>query len=146
MKKAFTMIELVFVIVVLGILAAIAVPRMNNSSLQATIAKGRADVATIRSAILNERQTRLIRGETAWISELTTHGATSPLFEGNTSSTLLMYGIAAGTTSGKWSRDIVNTNEYTYRVGDIGTVFTYTKTNGRFTCTKDSTNCNDLVN
>jgi len=145
MKKAFTMIELVFVIVILGVLAAIAIPRMNNTSLQATIAKGRADVATIRSAIVNERQTRLIQGQTAWISELTTHGASTPLFDGNTSSTLLMYGIVAGNNSGDWSRGIdANTNQYTFRVGTSQNVFTYTNADGKFLCTA-GIECTDLT-
>ena len=51
-KNAFTMIELVFVIVILGILAAVAVPRLAASRDDAHIAKGRADVASIRSGIL----------------------------------------------------------------------------------------------
>ena len=33
MKKAFTMIELIFIIVVVGILAAVAVPQINRNSL-----------------------------------------------------------------------------------------------------------------
>ena len=36
-KKAFTMIELVFVIIVIGILAAIAVPRLNASRQDAEV-------------------------------------------------------------------------------------------------------------
>ena len=145
MKKAFTMIELVFVIVILGILAAVALPRMNNSSLQATIAKGRADVATIRSAIVNERQTRLITGESVWISELS-QNANTPLFDGNGSSVLLMYGITAGANSGDWSRNVApNDNQYVYRVGTTQTTFTYDNTDGTFTCVAGNANCDDLI-
>ena len=49
--KAFTMIELVFVIVVLGILAGIAVPRLAATRDDATIAKMRGDIAAIRSGL-----------------------------------------------------------------------------------------------
>ncbi|MBU1990199.1 type II secretion system GspH family protein, partial [bacterium] len=49
-KNAFTMIELVFVIVVLGILAAIAIPKFATTRTDAIIAKGRADISSIRSA------------------------------------------------------------------------------------------------
>jgi general secretion pathway protein G len=61
-SRAFTMIELIFVIVVLGILAAVAFPRLAATRTDAEITKGRADVATIRSAIVSERQTQLIKG------------------------------------------------------------------------------------
>ncbi len=40
MKKAFTMVELIFVIVILGILAAVAVPKMGSSKTKADISKG----------------------------------------------------------------------------------------------------------
>ena len=59
-KNAFTMIELIFVIVVLGILAGVAIPKMAATRDEAKIAKGRSDIASIRSAIVTERQTRLI--------------------------------------------------------------------------------------
>ena len=35
MKKAFTMIELVFVIVIIGVLVAVALPRLANATLEA---------------------------------------------------------------------------------------------------------------
>ena len=66
-KKAFTMIELVFVIVILGILAAVAIPRFAVTRTDAQISKGRADVASIRSGIITDRQSKLIKGITEYI-------------------------------------------------------------------------------
>ena len=63
MKKAFTMIELVFVVVVIGILAAIAVPKFAATRDDAVISKGRAAVAAMRSAIAMDRQKRILRGD-----------------------------------------------------------------------------------
>lgn len=148
MKTAFTMIEIVFVLVILGILAAVAIPKFSNTSNIATIAKGQADVATIRSSIISERQSRIILGDNTWISSLTPTGQNTPLFDGNTSNDLLMYGIVAGSSassSGKWTRDTVNTNEYSFRVGSTSTVFTYTNTDGKFICTAGVGNCDDLT-
>ncbi|MBZ7986480.1 type II secretion system protein, partial [Campylobacter sp. Cr9] len=51
MKKAFTMIELIFVIVILGILAAVAIPKLNATRDDAELVKGASDFATAISDI-----------------------------------------------------------------------------------------------
>ncbi len=57
------MVELVFVIVVIGILSAIAVPKFAATRDDAKISKGRAEVAALRSAISMERQKRILKGD-----------------------------------------------------------------------------------
>ena len=78
--KAFTMIELVFVIVVLGILAGIAVPRLAATRDDATIAKMRGDIAAIRSGLSLVRSENMMRGVTTWPALEGSDNAT--LFEG----------------------------------------------------------------
>ena len=63
MRKAFTMVELVFVIVIIGILSAIAIPKFAATRDDAEVSKGRAEVAAMRSAIATERQKRILSGD-----------------------------------------------------------------------------------
>lgn len=130
MRDAFTMLEMVFVIVVLGILASIALPRLAATRADAEITKGRADIASIRSAIVTERQSRLIQGDSTWISGLSQDVNT--LFDGNGSSTLLMYGITASNNSGHWSS--TDATHYQYHVNSVDVNFTYDANDGTFTC------------
>ena len=148
MKNAFTMIELVFVIVILGILAAVAIPKFAATRTDAQISKGRADISAIRSAIVTERQSRLIQGQSSWISALSQN--TTTLFDGNGSSTLLMYSISAGGGSGRWQSS--DGSNYTFSVQSTTVPFTYDSTTGIFTCsttagtTAQNDMCKTLIN
>ena len=111
MKKAFTMIELVFVIVVIGILSAIAIPKFAATRDDAVISKGRAEVAAMRSAIAMERQKRILRGN---FDNLT----------GSDVVALLEYNL-----SDKWAR---SSDTFTFTAPD-GTTCAFTVQNNKLT-------------
>ncbi len=138
-KKAFTMIEMVFVIVVLGILAAIAVPRLAATRTDATITKGRADIASIRSGIVTERQARLITGSSAWITKANLDSGSGDFFGGVT-----MYGISASTGNDGWS-GTAGSGTYTYKVNGSSNTFTYNQTNASVTVNGVSVPAGGLV-
>ena len=162
MKNAFTMIEMVFVIVIFGILAAIAIPRFAATRTDAQIAKGRSDIASIRSALVSERQVRLIRGDSGWITVLHDTTQTAVYFDSNGSVTnnLLMYGVTVDVADGHWhgyAATAGGTHSYDFRLEGADNVFTYNPTNaavtvngtsvisGGFVCT-NGTRCGDLTN
>lgn len=138
-KNAFSMIELVFVVVVLGILASLAIPKFAATRTDAIISKGRADIATIRSAIITERQSQIIKGVTSWIPKLSS--GTTTLFTGDGSRTLLTYGIKASTGNDGWSG---TDPDYVYKVAGSINKFSYNKNDGTFTCTSGA-ECGQLA-
>lgn len=142
-KSAFTMIELVFVIVVLGILASIAIPKFAATRTDAQISKGRADISAIRSGIVTERQTRLIKGDPLFIAGTALNNSDG-LFGG-----VLMYAVSANSSPGHWSATgtaDANTSKYNYNVAGTNVEFTYTRSTGKFDCTTSTaTYCAELT-
>jgi len=151
MRHAFTMIELVFIIVIIGILSAVAIPRISGSIEDANVATGIATVSTIRSAIISERQKSLIQGNIAYpsiLDDATKNIDGEALFDGNSSIDILQYPIYSGTQSGDWMKTSDNGAAITYKyyIGTSKTVvFTYTPSTGIFDCTHSEENCRSLT-
>ena len=132
MKNGFTMIELVFVIVILGILAGIGIPKLLISRDDATLAKIRTEVASIRGAISNTYNENLMLG--------------NPSYPTNLDSGSKLFGAVLSSGVGKeWSG---GTPTYTLKVGSEQTTFTYHSGNGTFTCPNPDTAglCKDVSN
>jgi len=137
-KKAFTMIELVFVIVVIGILAAVAVPRLAATRDDAVITKARTTVASIRNALAMQRQKRILRGE---FSKIIAVGDTTNVFgnfyDGNLTSpndtgiSVLDYPIMSEpNTKDKWSFIPPNKYDFNSTLGDV----IFEVVDGKFIC------------
>lgn len=60
MIKAFSLIELTFVIIILGVLLAIATPRLFFNKNDANLLKIKADLATIQANILHQKTASLL--------------------------------------------------------------------------------------
>ncbi len=143
-SRAFTLIELVFIIVILGILAAVAYPRIAPLREDAEIAKGKADVATIRAGIINERQTRIIKGDPTWISKANLD-KDNKLFNG-----VLTSPLTNSNTSGNWyNNGTFGDGIYKYKVDTVSAQFDYNNSNGTFTCDRTNgtygTLCTQLI-
>ena len=142
MRKAFSMIELVFVIVVIGILATIAIPRFSATRDDATLTKAKSIVSNVRTALNSEVQARILKGDYTAISDLggETNGYNTDIFDyfdSNSSGTrVLEYPIKScqsSTATGCWMR-IGNTSYQYIFPSAIGGSVTFAVSGGRFIC------------
>jgi len=78
MKNAYTIIELIFVIVIIGILAAVAIPKLGGTADLAYMVKGKSTLNTVRAAIATERQKSILRGNGS--TPITIYNATNRVF------------------------------------------------------------------
>ncbi|RUM45871.1 MAG: ABC transporter permease [Hydrogenimonas sp.] len=135
------MLELIFVIVVIGILAGVALPKLWVTRDDAIISKGRSEVATIRSAISTQHQTALLEGNTSYPATLdsaTANAENQPLFNN-----VLDYPIYSKDADGHWMK--TDDTQYSFKVQGQDVTFTYTPATGHFDCDHTNTNCQQLT-
>ena len=150
MKKAFTMIELVMVIVVLGILASIAVSRMSVTRDDAQLVKGKSEVSAIRSAIALQRSKNMMRGFTnggnpvrldALLSDTSAEDDALFDYDSNSSDSkkkLLDYPIYSKDANGHWRKTAAD--KYVFKVLNTDIEFIYDA--GNFDCNHTSSDAN----
>lgn len=143
-KNAFSLMEVIFAIVILGILASIALPRFNATRVDAILIKGRSDVSAIRSGIAYARTARILQGQSAYPPLLEPQTEFDRLFcfdDGNTS--IIEHCIQSGAQSGDWQKE--NNSTYRYYISSSNFVtFDYDNTKGTFTCSVSENFCEDL--
>jgi len=149
-RPAFTMVELVFVIVILGILAAVAIPRLGASRDDAVLVKGQSQVSAIRSGISLLRSQRLLEGNVTPITTLDTAALNTEgvnLFSGGTAGNILEYPIISKNGDGNWMKT-GNPATYSFQLSGQAIPFTYSATTGfdcNATAAATGTNCKLLT-
>ena len=153
-RKAFTLVELVFVIVVIGILSAVAIPKLAATRDDAVISKARATVASVRNAIATERQKRILRGDFTPVNALASDGGegASAIFDvfnvdgRGVNNPVLEYPMipcASANARGCWVESAGPPTTYTYRVPASATNLKFT-VNNNFNCTNSAAACKVL--
>jgi len=148
MKNAFTLLELVFVIVVIGILSVVAVPKLAPLMGDAKMAKARDTLSAVRSALAIERQKRILRGEFTHISDLGDSTYAFSNFDNNSSNPILEYPVencSSSTSTSCWIRDgSVSPKTFTYRFSGSGDAI-YKLENSRLVCNDTADDCKKLL-
>ena len=147
MRRAFTMIELVFVIVVIGILSMIAIPKFAATRDDAIVTKAKTTVANIRAALSSEVQAKMLRGDyndTIDLGGNYTSQYDKPIFDyfdGNTSgSRILEYAPRSCKDSNKtgcWIRTDAKHYKFIMPSG-VGGYAVFKVDNNRFDCETNS--------
>ncbi len=147
-RSAFTMIEMVFVIVILGILSAVAIPRLAASRDDAVLVKGKSQVSAIRSGIALQKSRRMLEGTTPFLPLVLDNAAYNTeneklfYFNDGNSSNILEYALFSGTKDGTWMKTAANV--YSFKLNATNVTFNYTATSGSFDCDHNDQNCKDL--
>jgi general secretion pathway protein G len=145
MKKSFTMMELIFVIVVIGILAAIAIPRLWVTRTDALYVKARTQIATIRAGISSMYSKNVMAGEIDVCPYTEKSTTDNTVFEN-----VINPPIKVNQSEINWTFDGNSSEEfnYTLKIGDLSTKFVYelnASKNCPFTCNESDKLCQLLT-
>lgn len=150
-QRAFSMFELIFVIVIIGILMSVALPRLMTTRDDAMIVKAKTTIAAVRGAMARERQKRILEGNATSIKRVDSGKADQPnklifdKFDGSiTTSEVLEYPLITCVdkhAKGCWIRKGEN---YIYRMPSSQEVHFSIK-NNRFICDDTSLTSNCIL-
>jgi prepilin-type N-terminal cleavage/methylation domain-containing protein len=124
-RLAFTLVELIMVIVIMGLLAAVVIPKYGDIRTEAQSAAETGTVSAIKSGIKLAHMTSLAQGSDTWPTtldkaEVGIASDKNPLFTNV---------IEDGVTDANWQKG----SDTTYAYGPTGYKYVYDNKTGKFT-------------
>jgi len=168
MKSSFTLIELIFVIVIIGLLASVAVPKFMQTKASASSTSAKSVVSSVRTAIETRHGEWIIddslgadedytpKGYPKKLDEATANSAGENLFVGTSKLKLLKHPVKSCLDNDCWFKykdDDTDNNisYYEYKFNDDEYIrLDYNGTNGEFKCNNEGTisksDCESIIN
>lgn len=116
-QKGFTLIELMIVVAIIGILAAIAIPQYQNYIAKSQVSRAMAETGAVKTAYetcLNDGKIAAKACDLGWTaSNILTLTTPEPDTDGTNKTELATNGTIVGTFSGNASADLVGTTPKT---------------------------------
>jgi len=166
MKNSFTLIELVFVIVILGLLASFAVPKFMQTKASASAASALSVVSSIRTAIETKHGNWIInddldtndgytpQGYPQKLDDAALNTAKELLFDGTDTLSILKKGVKSCLDNDCWYKKSEDTDknisDYIYKFNENDFIqLEYNGSNGNFDCvdstSKSKEECESII-
>ena len=155
MKKSFTLIELIFVIIIIGLLASVAVPKFLQTKANASSVSAKSIVSSVRTAIATKHGEWIInddlnsddgytpQGYPIRLDDAKANSANENLFDGNETLPILRNPIKSCLSNNCWFKYKAddtdnNISYYAYRFTQEDNItLDYNGSNGSFKCNDD---------
>ncbi|GAB6045824.1 prepilin-type N-terminal cleavage/methylation domain-containing protein [Caminibacter profundus] len=153
MKKSFTLIELLFVIVIIGVLASFAIPKFKNLTTHSKESALKSVVSSVQTAIDNIHGEWIINDNFKWdpngdgVDDLNENGYPKQLDNGTGESKLFKYVLkipivsCGSSKNGCWEEPSNNIYRYYFTPSSYLEI-EYNSTNGTLECKDGSSNYN----
>jgi len=137
-KKGFTLIEVIFVIAIIGIIITVAIPKLNENLNKTNIIKIKNDITMIRDGITKYKNKMILQNNSFDLDALDDNS--EKLFN-----KILVYPIISSSLkkASSWSK-VSNTNYKIYIDSTNSIEFIYDKVTYTFDCDQDKEFCKEL--